>query len=73
MHTAPDDYTALVDEEVVIEAGSISATATVMINTDNESEDDETFTVTMTSSSSLVRVVPGMDQATVTIQDAGKQ
>ena len=72
MCTAPGDYTALVDEDVVIPAESNSATAMVMVNTDNEREGDETFTLTLTSSSDYVQVVAGTDQATVTIQDVGR-
>ena len=72
MCTAPGDYTALVNEDVVIPAESNSATAMVMVNTDNEREDDETFTVTLDSSSTYVQVVAGMDQATVTIQNVGR-
>ena len=70
--TAPGDYTALVNEHVVIPAESNSATAMVMVNTDDEREDDETFAVTLDSSSTYVQVVAGADQATVTIQDVGR-
>ena len=68
MPTAPDDYTALISEPVVIVAGSTSNCVTLNIIDDDETELLEDFQVHLDSNDDAVVISP-FQYASVDITD----
>ena len=66
--SAPSDYTSVVREEVVFQAGQRSAVFSIATSSDGEKEPSEVFKVNLTSTDSEC-VVGTPDEAFVTIVD----
>ena len=64
-----NDYTAIPDESLVIEAGQRSATITVFTRTDTSAENNETFNVTLTEDHIDVGIGDGEGEATIRDDD----